>query len=143
MAADLVVLDLDRLADGSTLEHPLAYVEGVDEVLVNGVAGRRGRRAHRRAARRRHLALAGVTIDLRSDFCAPPTEEMWEAMRAAELGWAGAGEDENVNELERRGAELLGKEAAVFVPTCTMANLAALLALGRRGSRSWSSARRT
>ena len=37
MAADLVVLDLDRLADGSTLEHPLAYVEGVDEVLVNGV----------------------------------------------------------------------------------------------------------
>ena len=36
MAADLVVLDLDRLADGSTLEHPLAYVEGVDEVLVNG-----------------------------------------------------------------------------------------------------------
>ena len=38
MAADLVVLDLDRLADGSTLEHPLAYVEGVDEVLVNGVA---------------------------------------------------------------------------------------------------------
>ena len=41
MAADVVVLDLDRLADGSTLEHPLAYVEGVDEVLVNGVAGRR------------------------------------------------------------------------------------------------------
>ncbi len=37
-AADLVVLDLDRLADGSTLERPLAYVEGVDEVLVNGVA---------------------------------------------------------------------------------------------------------
>jgi N-acyl-D-amino-acid deacylase len=38
MAADLVVLDLDRLADGSTLERPLAYVEGVDEVFVNGVA---------------------------------------------------------------------------------------------------------
>ena len=32
------MLDLDRLADGSTLEHPLAYVEGVDEVLVNGTA---------------------------------------------------------------------------------------------------------
>ena len=54
-------------------------------------------------------------------------------MRAAELGWASAGEDENVNELERRGAELLGKEAAVFVPTCTMANLAALLAHGHAG----------
>jgi N-acyl-D-amino-acid deacylase len=38
MAADLVVLDLDRLADGSTVERPLAYVEGVDEVLVNGVS---------------------------------------------------------------------------------------------------------
>ena len=72
-------------------------------------------------------------IDLRSDFCAPPTDEMWEAMRAAELGWASAGDDENVNELERRGAELLGKEAAVFVPTCTMANLAALLAQGIAG----------
>ena len=68
-----------------------------------------------------------MTIDLRSDFVAPPTEAMWEAMRAAKLGWASGGDDENVNELERRGAELLGKEAAVFLPTCTMANLAALL----------------
>jgi N-acyl-D-amino-acid deacylase len=32
------VIDLERLDDGSTLEHPLAYVDGVDEVLVNGVA---------------------------------------------------------------------------------------------------------
>ena len=54
-------------------------------------------------------------------------------MRAADLGWASAGEDASVNELERRGAELLGKEAAVLVPTCTMANLAALLAQGRPG----------
>jgi N-acyl-D-amino-acid deacylase len=38
LSADLVVLDLDRLADGSTIENPLAYVEGVDEVYVNGVA---------------------------------------------------------------------------------------------------------
>ena len=45
------------------------------------------------------------------------------------LGWATYGEDENVNELERRGAELLGKEAAVLVPTCSMANLVAVLAL--------------
>jgi N-acyl-D-amino-acid deacylase len=37
-SADLVVLDLARLADGSTIERPLAYVEGVDEVLVNGVS---------------------------------------------------------------------------------------------------------
>ena len=129
LAADLVVIDLDRLADGSTVEHPLAYVEGVDEVLVNGVAVVAG--GEHTGARPGPAPAAGV-IDLRSDFCAPPTEEMWEAMRSARLGWAVAGEDENVNELERRGAELLGKEAAVFVPTCTLANLAALLTLGRR-----------
>src|SRR4051812_12151873 len=68
-------------------------------------------------------------IDLRSDICAAPTDAMWEAMRAARLGWATYGEDENVLELERRGAELLGKEAAVLAPTCTAANAAALLAL--------------
>src|SRR4051794_5988572 len=60
---------------------------------------------------------------------------MWDAMRAAELGWATYGEDANVNELERRGAELLGKDAAVLVPTCSMANLAALLAQTEPGDR--------
>jgi threonine aldolase len=74
-------------------------------------------------------------IDLRSDICAAPTDAMWEAMRAARLGWATYGEDENVNELERRGAELLGKETALLVPTCSMANLAALMALTRPGDR--------
>jgi threonine aldolase len=74
-------------------------------------------------------------IDLRSDICAVPTDEMWEAMRTAELGWATYGEDESVNELERRGAELLGKEAAVLVPTCSLANLAALMVLAEPGDR--------
>jgi threonine aldolase len=74
-------------------------------------------------------------IDLRSDICAGPTDAMWEAMRTARLGWATYGEDENVNELERRGAELLGKEAAVLVPTCSLANLAALLTLTEPGDR--------
>lgn len=74
-------------------------------------------------------------IDLRTDALAPPTEAMWDAMRNAELGWAPAGEDENVTELERRGAALLGKEAAVFVPSCSLANLAALLALTTPGER--------
>ncbi|HEX4519044.1 MAG TPA: beta-eliminating lyase-related protein [Gaiellaceae bacterium] len=74
-------------------------------------------------------------IDLRSDFCAPPTEEMWEAMRAAPFGWAAAGEDETVNELERRAAALLGKDAAVFVATCSLANLVAVLAQTERGER--------
>ena len=66
-------------------------------------------------------------IDLRSDLCSVPTEEMWEAMRRAELGWATVGEDASVNELCSRVADLLGKPAAVWVPTCGMANLVALL----------------
>ena len=64
-------------------------------------------------------------IDLRSDYCAPPTEEMWAAMRT--------GSERTVTELELAVAFELGKEAAVFCPTCTAANLAALLALGERG----------
>jgi threonine aldolase len=66
-------------------------------------------------------------IDLRSDLCSVPTSEMWEAMRTAELGWATLGEDASTNELCERVAELLGKAAAVWVPTCGMANLAAML----------------
>ena len=66
-------------------------------------------------------------IDLRSDLCTSPTAEMWEAMRGAELGWATFGEDASVNELCARVAELLGKPAALWVPTCGMANLVALL----------------
>ena len=68
-----------------------------------------------------------TVIDLRSDFCAPPTEEMWAAMRTAG--------EESVAELEGRGAELLGKQAALLTPTCAMANLVALLALTRPGQR--------
>jgi threonine aldolase len=74
-------------------------------------------------------------IDLRSDLCSVPTSEMWEAMRRAELGWATVGEDDSVNELCRRVAELLGKPAAVWVPTCGMANLVALLTFCEPGDR--------
>jgi threonine aldolase len=74
-----------------------------------------------------------VAIDLRSDLCSLPTEEMWQAMRQAELGWATVGEDASVNRLERTAASLLGHEAAVWVPTCGMANLAALLVHAERG----------
>jgi threonine aldolase len=64
-------------------------------------------------------------IDLRSDFCAPPTDEMWAAMPS--------GDEQTVAKLELTVGFELGKEAAVFCPTCTAANLAALLALGERG----------
>jgi threonine aldolase len=72
-------------------------------------------------------------IDLRSDLCTVPTAEMWEAMRAAELGWATLGEDASVNTLCERAAELLGKPAALWAPTCGMANLVALLTFCERG----------
>src|SRR4051794_13780713 len=74
-------------------------------------------------------------MDFRSDICATPTDAMWNAMRAAKLGWATYGEDESVNDVKRRGAALLGKDAAVLVPTCSMANLIALLALAEPGQR--------
>jgi threonine aldolase len=74
-----------------------------------------------------------VTIDLRSDLMTLPTEEMWEAMRGAELGWATMREDESLNRLEARAAELLGHEASVWVPTCGMANLVALMVHAERG----------
>ncbi len=73
-------------------------------------------------------------IDLRSDVLSVPTRAMWDAMRAAELGWPMFGEDSTVNRLEQAGAELLGKEAAVFTATCGQANLAALLTLGEPGT---------
>src|SRR3954471_9743418 len=74
-------------------------------------------------------------IDLRSDVFAAPTDEMWAAMRTAEVGWAYFGQDPSVNQLEALAAEILGKQAALFVPSCTTANLVALMTLAPRGSR--------
>jgi len=61
-------------------------------------------------------------IDLRSDTVTKPTEEMLAAMARAKVGDDVYGEDPTVNELEARTADLLGKEAAMFVPTGTMSN---------------------
>jgi threonine aldolase len=79
--------------------------------------------------------VTAAAADFRSDVCGPPTDEMWAAMRAAPIRSASLGEDANVAALERLGAERLGKEAAVFVPTCSVANLAAVLALAAGGRR--------
>ncbi|MDP7638511.1 MAG: GntG family PLP-dependent aldolase [Candidatus Hydrogenedentes bacterium] len=70
-------------------------------------------------------------VDLRSDTLTKPTQAMREAMAAAEVGDDVFGEDPTVNELERRAADLLGKEAGLFVPSGTMANLLAFLAQSR------------
>jgi threonine aldolase len=72
-------------------------------------------------------------IDLRSDTQTRPTAEMRAAIAAAEVGDEQKREDPTVNELERRAAELLGQEEAVFVPTATMANEIALRTLGEPG----------
>lgn len=61
-------------------------------------------------------------IDLRSDTVTRPTPGMRQAMADAEVGDDVYGEDPTVRELEERTAELLGKEAALFVPSGTMAN---------------------
>ncbi len=61
-------------------------------------------------------------IDLRSDTVTKPTPAMRRAMAEAEVGDDVYGEDPTVNRLERRAAEILGKEAALFVPTGTMGN---------------------
>ena len=76
---------------------------------------------------RRHL------IDLRSDTVTRPTEAMRSAMAAAEVGDDVYREDPTVNRLEQRSAEILGKEAALFVPTGSMGNTIALKLHTRHG----------
>lgn len=72
-------------------------------------------------------------IDLRSDTVTRPTPEMREAMAEAEVGDDVYGDDPTLNRLEALAADMLGKEAAVFVPSGTMGNLIALLVHCRRG----------
>ena len=71
--------------------------------------------------------MATPLIDLRSDTVTQPSEEMRRAMSAAELGDDVFGEDPTVNRLQARAAELMGKEAALLVPSGTMGNLIGLL----------------
>ena len=66
------------------------------------------------------------TIDLRSDTVTRPSAEMRAAMAAAEVGDDVYGEDPTVNHLERRAAEVFGREAALFVPSGTMGNQIAI-----------------
>jgi threonine aldolase len=72
-------------------------------------------------------------IDLRSDTMTRPTAAMREAIAGAEVGDEQYGEDPTVLELERRAAAWLGHEAAVFLPTASMANQIAVRILTRPG----------
>ncbi|HEY0603203.1 MAG TPA: low-specificity L-threonine aldolase [Herpetosiphonaceae bacterium] len=73
-------------------------------------------------------------IDLRSDTVTLPSPEMRRAMADAELGDDVYGEDPTVNRLQDLAAEMLGKEAGLFVASGTMGNLVSLLAHAPRGS---------
>lgn len=72
-------------------------------------------------------------VDLRSDTVTLPTEAMRAAMASADVGDDVFGEDPTVNRLQEVAAALLGKEAALFVPSGTMGNLTAVLAHCNRG----------
>ncbi len=72
--------------------------------------------------------MAQKIIDLRSDTITLPTPAMRRCMASAEVGDDVFGEDPTVNLLEARTAEILGKEAALFVPSGTMANQIAIRA---------------
>jgi threonine aldolase len=72
-------------------------------------------------------------IDLRSDTVTRPTDGMRAAMAVAPVGDDQYGEDITTNRLQVRMAELLGKEAALWLPTGTMANQVALRTLTRPG----------
>src|SRR5713226_1029663 len=72
-------------------------------------------------------------VDLRSDTVTRPSPGMRQAMAAAPVGDDQYGEDPSVNRLQERIAELLGKQAALFVPSGTMANQIGLKILTRPG----------
>ena len=72
-------------------------------------------------------------VDLRSDTVTRPGAAMYEAMRQAAVGDDVYGEDPTVNRLEAVAADLLGKEAGLFLSSATQANLVAMLVHNARG----------
>ena len=73
-------------------------------------------------------------LDIRSDTVTQPTEAMRQAMAHAEVGDDVYGDDPTVNRLEALGAEMVGKEAALFVPSGTFGNQLALFTWCPRGT---------
>lgn len=72
-------------------------------------------------------------IDLRSDTVTMPTDEMRQAMVTAEVGDDVYGDDITMNKLEALAAQVMGKEAALFVPSGTMGNQIAIMTHTKRG----------
>lgn len=78
--------------------------------------------------------MSDTVVDLRSDTVTRPTQGMRQAMAGAEVGDDVLGKDPTADRLERRVAELLGKEAALFFPSGTQANQASILLHTRPGT---------
>jgi threonine aldolase len=74
-----------------------------------------------------------MSVDLRSDTVTRPTVAMRDAMHRAELGDDVFGDDPSVNALQEQIAALLGKEAALFMPSGTQSNLAGIMSHCGRG----------
>ena len=77
--------------------------------------------------------MSASVVDLRSDTVTRPTAAMRRAMHDAELGDDVFGDDPTVNALQQRIADMLGKEAALFMPSGTMSNLSAIMSHCARG----------
>lgn len=75
-----------------------------------------------------------MIVDLRSDTLTKPTPEMRAAMMEAEVGDDVYGEDPTINTLQTRAAQILGKEAALFVPSGSMGNCVSLMSQAPPGS---------
>ncbi len=74
-----------------------------------------------------------IRVDMRSDTVSHPTPEMRKAMYQAEVGDDVYGDDPTTNRLQEKAAEMLGKEAGLFVSSGTQSNLASILAQATRG----------
>ncbi len=120
------VVELDR--------HRSTNVSRVTDRAVVAVGpGRRSRESRDASQGSGAATVDGVKVDLRSDTLTRPTESMRRAMADAEVGDDQYGEDPTVNALEEEAAALLGKEAALYVVSGTMANQLALRVLTRPG----------
>ena len=126
----------DRIRTGDLQRDRLACWAATPRVQLRRgrtIAEANRQRPVRRAARRLYSAtMPDRPIDLRSDTVTRPTDAMRRAMAEAEVGDDVFGDDPTVIALEERAAELLGKEAGLFVASGTMGNLVAQMAhLGR------------
>lgn len=79
------------------------------------------------------MSAVKAVVDFRSDTVTKPTQEMRDAMSKAEVGDDVYGEDPTIRRLEALGAQMAGKESAVFVPSGTMGNQVSILSWTGRG----------